>query len=343
MHIANLSNRSNLSKTFIFILLGGILALFSFFMKGEVFAIGGATPPDFNSDFASYLVDAEKAQQDSEHGIETVYDMWISEEFSLKDNIKCMLYPSSYVYTINWTPCSSAGGGKLRDALRYIMVWIVFLFIVIIGIRLLINNPDSDKDDTKRALKSIYYIIIGALLFFWGIWIVDTAINFGQLQGTESLAHNLSSWSDSLVFKLISVVKILVFFIAIVMMVVYWFKIMYAMDKAEEAKKHLKGVTNILVALILIKVVDYIYYVAQLKDFTVKAGDAIISIAKIMWFIIGWGAVLMVFYAWYLFLTDQWSEEKMKQAKNILINILLVGLVIALFLLIIYQVFNEFA
>lgn len=316
------------------------LIAFSFVpLKTSVFA---QTPPNFEKDFSSYLLDENKSN-DGEHWEETVYNMFISRDLSLKDNIKCLFYPSSQVYTIKWVKCSSASGGKIWDFLRYVVVGIVFFFLVLVGVRLLISSPDSDKDKIKQSLKSLYYIAIGTLLFFWAIWIIDVAFNFGWITSSAELAKHVSSWPDSLLFKIIALLKVLVFFIAIVMMVIYWFKIMSAMDKADEAKKHIRGVANVIIALILVKVIDYIYYIAQLKDFTTKASDSIISIAKILGFIIGWGAVLMVFYSWYLLLTDQWSGEKMKQAKNIIVNILLVWLVLALFLLIIYQVFSEFA
>lgn len=185
------------------------------------------------------------------------------------------------------------------------MVAVVFLFLVIIGIRLLVSNPDSDKDKIKDALKSLYYIAVGALLFFGAVWILGTLLNFTGIQGTSSVVASLQTGNNSLFYRAIALLKTLVFFIALIMMVVYGFRIITAVDKADEAKKHMRGVANIIIALILIKVIDYVYYIAQDSNFTVKAKDFILSMARILGFVMGAGAILMVFYAGYLLISDQ--------------------------------------
>jgi amino acid permease len=53
--------------------------------------------------------------------------------------------------------------------------------------------------------------------------------------------------------------------------------------------------------------------------------------------------VLALFYAGYLLITSSGKEESMKKAKSIIVNIFIIALVIFLFLLIVYQVFNEFS
>jgi len=88
--------------------------------------------------------------------------------------------------------------------------------------------------------------------------------------------------------------------------------------------------------------VDYIYYIAQMSDLVDKATDLIIEVAKVIWFIIWALMVIMLLYAWFLLLTDQWNSEQMKKAKNIIVWILVSALVIFALLLIIYEIFNEF-
>ena len=114
---------------------------------------------------------------------------------------------------------------------------------------------------------------------------------------------------------------------------------MVAFDKTETGT----WIINVVVALVLIKIIDYVYYIAQLPSFTTKAADFVIEIAKIVWFVMWAGLVLMIFYAGFLFLTDQWKTENMKKAKNIIIWVLLSALVIFMLLLIMYQLFAEFA
>jgi hypothetical protein len=53
--------------------------------------------------------------------------------------------------------------------------------------------------------------------------------------------------------------------------------------------------------------------------------------------------VILIFYAGFLFLTDQWKSENMKKAKNIIVWVVLGAVVIFMLLLIMYQIFAEFA
>jgi hypothetical protein len=53
--------------------------------------------------------------------------------------------------------------------------------------------------------------------------------------------------------------------------------------------------------------------------------------------------VAAIFYAGFLMITSSGSDEAVKKARGLIINILIVALVVFLFLLIVYQIFNEFA
>lgn len=74
----------------------------------------------------------------------------------------------------------------------------------------------------------------------------------------------------------------LAFFAAILMVVVYGFRIMASMDQSDKIKTLQKGLMNVFIALILIKVIDYVYYIAQSPDFGAKASTMVIDIAKIL-------------------------------------------------------------
>ncbi|PID34834.1 MAG: hypothetical protein CR971_01185 [candidate division SR1 bacterium] len=296
-------------------------------------------PPSFDDNFVDHLYTSKGEDKEKSGDVYTMEGIQANK--TLKQNIACLFYPNHTVAQKNG--CGNSPGGILWDFARNIMVAIVFIFLVIIGARLLLSNPDSEKDKIREALNSLYYIGIGAVLFFGAVRILGTLLNFGGIQGTESVVNRLQGGGESLFYRVIAFLKILTFFIAIIMMVVYGFKIITAVDKADEAKKHLRGVFNVIIALILIKIVDYIYYIAQAKDFSVQAQGFILSFARILGLIIGAGAILMVFYAGFLLLTDQGKSENMKKAKNIFMNVVLIAIVIFMFLLIMYQIFAEFA
>lgn len=92
-----------------------------------------------------------------------------------------------------------------------------------------------------------------------------------------------------------------------------------------------------------IKVIDYIFYIAQTPSFGTKAADMIVNVAVVLGWVLGSLFVLALFYAGYLMITSSGKEEAFKKAKSIIINIFVIALVVFLFLLIVYQVFNEFA
>ena len=111
----------------------------------------------------------------------------------------------------------------------------------------------------------------------------------------------------------------------------------------EKWKKLVKWIINVVVALLIIKWVDYIYYVAaNSSTFVENASNFIINVAKLFGYIYWVVIVIMVIVAWYLYITDGWSGSNFKKASNILINILLSALVLFAFLLIVYQIFAEF-
>jgi hypothetical protein len=104
-----------------------------------------------------------------------------------------------------------------------------------------------------------------------------------------------------------------------------------------------KWIINVVVALLIIKWVDFIYYLAEdSKMFVENASNFIINVAKIFGYIYWVVIVIMVIAAWYLYITDGWGGSNFKKASNILINILLSALVLFAFLLIVYQIFAEF-
>lgn len=310
----------------------------STFFAGNIFATN-RVPPSYENNFSNYLLDSSDG---GDYGEESVYDLKIDRNKTLAHNIQCLLYPNSYNI---W--CSETSSGVLWDLIRYLGFVLLFIFILIVGFNLLINWDDPEK--VKKSLKSLYYMAIWALLLFAGSWLIWTALNVNNLWWTwmngtwNGLFDQLAVWWDSLFLKTLLFLKWFAFFVALIMVIFYWFRMMYATDKADKTKQMLSGVWNALLALVFTKIIDYIYYIAQLSDFGAKATELIIQIAKVLWYILWWSLLIMIFYAWYLLLTDQWKAENMKKAKNIIMGIVLSAVVLFFLMLILYQIFSEFA
>jgi len=333
MKLMILDNKNYNMKFYKYILLT-LFALWAFFIQNQAHAAVWV-PPSYKDNFSQYLTSWEP---DREWRVETVYELWIDSSKSLKQNVRCLFYPNSY--KVPWCDSSSAGW-KVWDVARYIWFAILVIYLVIVWVNLLIQWADSEK--VKTSLKSLIYILYWSVLFFGSTWILGGSLWVETVQWTEGMVDAIQWWPDSLFFKIISALKALAFFVAIIMIVVSWFKIMAVSDQSDKTKTAIRWIINVVIALVMIKIIDYVYYIAQLPTFTTQATDFIIEVAKIVWFIVWAVLVIMIFYSGFLFITDQWTSENMKKAKNIIIWVLLWGLVIFMLLLIMYQLFAEFA
>lgn len=291
-----------------------------------------AAAPSFQDNFADYLTDETP---DRYGRVETVFNICIDRNLTLMQNIRNLFYPNSVAVS---PECWWDQWWQLRVLVRAMAFIVLFIFLVVAGINLIMNA--KEPDGAKKALTSLIYILYGAFLVFGVTWILGTVMNIGDIQGSSQLVDRVQ---NKLFLQILSFFKVLAFFAAIIMLVVSGFRMMSAMDKSDKVKIAQKWAINVVIALVLIKVIDYLFYIAQTPAFGTKAADLIVNVAITLWWILWSLFVLALFYAWFLLITSSGKEDAMKKAKSIIINIFIVSLVIFLFLLIVYQVFNEFA
>lgn len=290
--------------------------------------------PSFDRNFGRFLT----SNTPDEFGrVENVFNLCIRRDLSLRENIIRLFYPSRLPPTFDadeW--CASARWGIFRDIFRRLWVALLFIFFVMAWIQLVLRANDDEK--RKAALMSMLYILYWGFLFLWSTWILGDVLSISNLQWSEQLADNLE---NNLFLQVLTLLKWLAFFVSIVFLVIYGYRIMAATDQEEKLKTAKTGILNIIIALVAIKVIDYLYYIAQAQSFATDAANIILQVATVLWYIIGAMFMLSIFYLGFLLLTGRWEEETVTKAKNIVVTILLSGLVIFLFLLIIYQVMRE--
>lgn len=291
-----------------------------------------AAAPSFDNNFAKYLTDATP---DAYGRVETVFSLCVDRNLTLMENVQNLFFPST-VANPN-SPCHSEAGGQLWILIRNLSLIVMFVFLVLAGVNLIMKAKDADGP--KKSFSSLMYIAYGAFLIFGVIRILWTVLNLPNIQWTTQLVDRVQ---NGLFLQILSFFKVLWFFLAIVMMVVTGFKIMSAMDQEDKLKSAKKWIFNIVIALVLIKIIDYVYYIAQAPSFASKAGDLIVSIATVMWYVLGAMLVAAIFYAGFLLITSWGKEDAMKKATGMIVNIVIVAVVVFLFLLITYQIFNEF-
>lgn len=290
-----------------------------------------AIAPSFDDNFAKYMTDTTPDQYGRVEAVFSFSDC-IKRDQSIVQNVKNLFYPNQ---TVN-PKCSTSTWGLLRDVVRIITFGLIFLFVVITGMKFILEGAEAGK----KAWMNLIYIWYWAFLVYWSVWILWFVLNIENSLWSSELVSNLE---NNLFLQILSFFKVLAFFIAIVMMVITGFKMMSALDKEDKIKEWKKGIVNIIVALVFIKIIDYIFYIAQTATFAAKAGALILSVAKILGWILWIVFVLALTYGWYTLFFSGWDEKAFKKTKSILINILMISLVLFFFLLIIYQIFNEFA
>ena len=99
---------------------------------------------------------------------------------------------------------------------------------------------------------------------------------------------------------------------------------------------------NIMLALIFIKVIDFVYFIAQEQDFQDRATEFLIVVARVLAWILGAAFTIFVIIAGFRMIFGGGKSESLNGLKNIITGIFLGSLVIFMFLLIIYQVIQEF-
>jgi hypothetical protein len=66
------------------------------------------------------------------------------------------------------------------------------------------------------------------------------------------------------------------------MLVYYGYQMMIAFDKEDKIKAARTGILNVILALVFIKVIDFLYYIAQQDSFGDEANNLILVIAKFL-------------------------------------------------------------
>lgn len=262
----------------------------------------------------------------------------VGNDNTLFENVKALFYPW-WDWTYWWN--------RIYNVIRDLTLWIMIVFIVWMGATMLFKRKDRKMDDLVHSLWNLLYMIIWCCFVYWAWWLFGDVLNFSWNEIVEGWSW-ISEAASSLVgpwwafFQILAVIKWFAFFLAIIMIVMTGIRVIAAGEQ-DKWKKLVKWLINVVVALIVIKWIDFIYYMAMdAETFVTEASEFIINAAKLFAYLYWAVIVIMVFIAGYFYLTDWWSWNGFKKACNILVNIVLSWLVLFSFLLILYQIFAEF-
>ena len=282
-----------------------------------------ATPPNFQWNFVNHLTSGWVNNPDN---------FGVSKNNTLRQNIVALFYPSRQD---SWN--------LIYKVIRDMTLWLMIVYIIRAWASLLFSKKPENLQNT---LRNFIYVLL------WWVFVYAANRLFGNVLDFNYVDFTAVEWGwwiwwvekamNSVFFVVLSALKAFAFFLAIIMIVVTGIKVISAAEW-EKWKKLVKWLINVVIALLIIKWIDFVYYLAEdSSNFISNASDFIINVAKIFGYIYGVIIVIMVFVAWYLYIVDWWSGNNFKKAGNILVNILLSWLVLFAFLLIIYQIFAEF-
>ena len=328
---------SNLKNKLLTILLA---SLFIIWCIHPLYNFAEATPPKYDQDYASLLKKDGRVLNPAKFGVELEKEgeSGKKREVTLRENIVSLFYPR-----YDWKTSA------IYWVLRGITLWVMIIFIVVAGASLLLNKK---PEESKKHLSCLLYIMLWWVFIYASNRLFGSVLNFnqgdftldpsGQQAGGLWWFTRVLIWKGSVFFVVLSAIKAFAFFLAIIMIVVTWFKVIAAWDW-EKWKKLVKWIVNVVVALLIIKWVDFIYYLAaDSSTFIENTSNLIINVAKVFAWIYWVIVFIMVLVAGYLYITDWWDGSSFKKASNVLVNILLSALVLFGFLLITYQIFAEF-
>lgn len=248
-----------------------LLLILAFCNIGFLFAV----PPTFNNQIEKPLTTDTNGQQET---VYTANTFGISANNSLKQNLYTLFSPLN-------------NNSLIWNMIRTIMTGVLIIYIIRAGIEIL--TKATDEAAQKKARRSFLYMILGAFLIWGAVWILGTALKVGTVQGTQGLLSNLQ---NNLLFQILAFMKGLAFFYAIIMFLYYGFQFMRAMEEENKIKAARTGILNVITALVLIKVIDFIFYIAQQQDFGSRLQQFVLNAARIGAYILGAGMVLALIW-----------------------------------------------
>ncbi len=287
-----------------------------------------AVAPRFEQNFADYLT--QKKWWNS-YGNESFWDLsrigfksWVP----LQENIKHIFYPDT---TGQWW--------AIWDLIK-VLGFVVFVVMIIRQwFQYALNADNTDK--IKDLHVNFAWIFLWWLIFFLTTWVLWIGLWISWTTWwSETLVNNLDK---NIIFQIFAGIRAGMFFMAIVLLGYTWWKVIVGIDDEERIKVAKNWVLNIVVALIVVKIIDYMYFIAQSPDFKNQASTLLVEVSKVLWYILWWFFTIMLIYYGFRLMFSGGNDEHLKKVKNIIIGVFLGSLVIFMFFLIIYQITQEFA
>lgn len=220
---------------------------------------------------------------------------------------------------------------NLARDLKVFLLAIILLLWVIIVIKLIFSK--WAEDDIKKLKSWIIYLTI------WFILIQSSTVIYKVLFDKAVNSTTADSFWDRLLEPVINLFYTAAAFIFIFVAIVAFYKIVFAWGNEDWIKKWKQTIIQALIWFIVIKfakiVVDNTFNPVCWDDKIIKVAwtkvcEDITQNAQVIMIILNWVntfvwivIILMIIYAWFLYITSGWNEDNQKKAKNIVLYIVI--------------------
>ncbi len=238
---------------------------------------------------------------------------------------------------------------NLLTTVKVVLEGVLFIFMVIIWVQMIISmwSDDEALSNSKRqiryALVALLFINIPGTLYslfvnnaparvwysWWWTW-----TNGGSTETNLFVNYDLfwnflwinTNWFP-LSYDLVWFVQVSIFAIAVIMIIIAWIKIMTARWKDDVITEWKNKIIFSIIGII------FVWFIAAWRSvvFNGRIVDWVnffSTLANLALFFAWPIAIFFLTYAWYFLITANGDEERIKKAKNIVINTVIATLIL---------------
>lgn len=227
------------------------------------------------------------------------------------------------------------------------ILWWLFVIMLVYAWAMMILSMWSNEDQLSNAKKSVWFAVVWLLfinipwtLFDAFSWKKRDDITWALWDNTTEYSRNLFVNSDifwSALWWIIDFLQIAIVSFAVLIVVLQWIKIMTARWKDEDISEAKNKIIYSVMWLIFIWIMEAWRYIMFTWDFKWAWAWLFWSLANLALYFAWPIAIFFLSLAWYYYITSNGDEDRVKKAKNIVINTLLATLI----LLAIFTFFND--
>jgi len=228
--------------------------------------------------------------------------------------------------------------GNIFKTLKIAIWWLLVIYIVYAWVMMIISMWDDEKQ-LSSGKRSIWYAIVW-LLFINIPWTLYRSfsdkrtaddVTWSYWDVTTIYERNIFMNSDyfwATLWAIITFLEISIVALAIFVFVYNWIKIMISGWEDKNISEAKNKILWSLAWLIFIWIMEVWRNIIFIWDFKWAGQDMFSKLANLALFFAWPIAIFFISLAWYYYITAWGEEEKVKKAKNIIINTVLSTLIL---------------